>query len=188
MEDFIRFTGLSGSLRKDSFNTKLLHTAATLLPEGVAFNLLSFGDLPLYNGDDDLPINTTRPASVTAFREELAKADGLVIASPEYNHSLPGGLKNALDWASRGEDSPLMGKPLALMGASTSLWGTARMQIAFLPVFHYLKMKTVPSPEILVASADKKFDKDGKLTDEVTAGLIRKKLQALKELILQQRK
>lgn len=188
MENFIRFTGLSGSLRKGSLNTKLLHNVAMLLPEDVAFNIISIGDLPLYNADNDLPAAAARPASVAAFRDELAKADGLVIVSPEYNYSVPGGLKNAIDWASRGDDSPLSGKPVALMGATTSLWGTTRMQIAFLPLFQYLDMKPVFKPEVLLAAADKKFDGEGKLTDETAAGLIRKKLQALKEAVVQRRK
>ena len=188
MEDFIRFTGISGSLRKDSFNTKLLHNVAALLPENVAFNIVSIADLPLYNADLDLPEARERPAAVVAFRNELAKADGIVIVSPEYNYSIPGGLKNAIDWASRGEDAPLMGKPVALMGATTGPWGTVRMQMQFLNLFLYLDMKPVFKPEVLVAGADKKFNGDGRLTDETAIGLIRKKLQGLKQLILQQRK
>lgn len=188
MEEFIRFTGLSGSLRKESFNTKLLRNVATLLPEGVAFNIASIADLPLYNADLDLPDAKERPASVVAFRNELAKADAIVIVSPEYNYSIPGGLKNAIDWASRGEDAPLIGKPVALMGATPGPWGTVRMQMQFLNLFLYLDMKPVFKPEVLVAGADKKFDKDGKLTDETATGLIRKKLEALKQIVLQQRK
>lgn len=188
MNDFIRFVGLSGSLRKDSLNTKLLHNVATLLPENVAFNIVSIAGLPLYNADLDLPAATERPTPVATFRSELAEADGFVIVSPEYNYSIPGGLKNAIDWASRGEDAPLTGKPVALMGAAPGPRGTVRMQMQFLNLFLYLDMKPVFKPEVLVAGADKKFDKDGKLTDEMAISLIRKKLQALRETILQQHK
>ncbi len=188
MDKFIRFVGLSGSLRKDSLNTKLLNNVATLLPEDVAFNTVSFADLPVYNADEDIPAASQRPASVTTFRNELATADGLVIVSPEYNYSIPGGLKNAIDWASRGEDSPLMRKPVALMGATPGPWGTVRMQMAFMPLFLFLNMKPVLKPEVLVASAATKFDQGGKLTDEMAIGLIRQKLQALKETIVQLRK
>jgi chromate reductase, NAD(P)H dehydrogenase (quinone) len=184
----LHFAGISGSLRKDSYNTKLLQAVTELLPTDVSMEILSIADIPLYNADHDLPAASARPAVVQKFRDALAKADGLVIVSPEYNYSIPGGLKNAIDWASRGQDSPLLRKPIAVMGATPGMWGTIRMQIAFHAVFLFLDMKPVYKPEILVAEADKKFDKTGKLTDDTAKDLIRKKLQALKELILQQSK
>ncbi|MEO8793943.1 MAG: NAD(P)H-dependent oxidoreductase, partial [Daejeonella sp.] len=110
-----------------------------------------------------------------------------VIVSPEYNYSIPGGLKNAIDWASRGEDSPIRNKPLALMGATPGMWGTVRMQTAFLPVIETMAMKSVQKPEILLAQANKKFDENGNLTDEKAKELISKKLQGLKEMILKMR-
>jgi chromate reductase len=145
--------------------------------------IISFADFPLYNADLDLPAAKQRPAPVEHFRKVLADADGILIASPEYNYSLPGGLKNAIDWASRGEDSPLLRKPIAVIGATSGLWGTVRMQTAFHDVFLYLDMKPVYKPEVLVAQAGKKFDKDGNLADETTKKLVRQKLQALKDLI-----
>jgi chromate reductase len=181
----VHFIGISGSLRQASFNTMLLHNAMELLPEGVTMEIVSFGDIPIYNADLDLPTVQQRPAPVTAFRNVLAKADGLVIVSPEYNYSIPGGLKNAIDWASRGEDSPLLKKPVALMGATPGMWGTARMQLAFQSVFIFLDMKPVLKPEVLVASANIKFDEQGRLTDEKAKDLIKRKLTALKELVLQ---
>jgi chromate reductase len=181
----IHFAAISGSLRKGSFNTMLLNNAVQLLPEGVTMEIVSIAKIPLYNGDDDLPIATDRPAPVREFRASLAKADGIVLVSPEYNYSIPGPLKNAIDWASRGEDSPLLRKPVALMGATPGMWGTARMQLAFLSVFQFLDMKPVLKPEVLVAGASKKFDEQGKLTDEMAVDLIKKKLIALKELVLQ---
>jgi chromate reductase, NAD(P)H dehydrogenase (quinone) len=124
---------------------------------------------------------------VQQFREVLATADGFVFVSPEYNYSIPGGLKNAIDWASRGEDSPLLNKPVAVMGATPGMWGTVRMQTAFLPVFTFLNMKPVLKPEVLVAQASKKFDAKGKLIDDKAKDLVGQKLEALRVLILKER-
>lgn len=181
----MHFIGISGSLRKGSYNTLLLHAANDVLPEGVTMQIVSVGDLPLYNADLDLPAATERPAVVSAFRDALAKADGLVIVSPEYNYSIPGGLKNAIDWASRGTDSPLVGKPIALMGASPGGFGTVRMQLAFMPVFLFLDMKPVYKPEVHVSQAHQKFDANGQLTDAKTRELVQQKLQALKDIVMQ---
>ena len=183
MSDYIQFVGLSGSLRKGSFNTMLLKAAAQLLPTDVSMEIISIEDIPLYNADHDLPAAKQRPASVEHFRKMLTDADGILIASPEYNYSIPGGLKNAIDWASRGEDSPLLRKPIAVIGATTGLWGTARMQVAFHNVFLFLDMKPVYKPEVLVAQAEKKFDAKGNLTDEMAKKLLKQKLEALKEMI-----
>jgi chromate reductase len=179
----IYIAGLSGSLRRESLNTRLLRAVMELMPEGMTGEIVPIDGLPLYNADLDAPAQE-RPAAVRRFREALAKADALVIASPEYNYSIPGGLKNAIDWASRGEDSPLLNKPVALMGATGGLWGTVRMQQAFRPVFQYLNMQPVNKPEVLVAQAPRKFDAAGRLTDEPTRQLIAQQLQALKELTL----
>lgn len=181
----IHLVGISGSLRTGSFNTFLLKTCLELLPEQTSMEFGYFHDIPLYNADFDTPVAPERPAAVKQFRELLAKADGLVIVSPEYNYSIPGGLKNAIDWASRGEDSPLLKKPVAVMGASTSLSGTVRMQLAFLTLFQCLDMKPVYKPEILLAQANTKFDQQGELTDKTYRELVRQKLLNLKKLILE---
>ena len=183
MSHHIKLVGISGSLRRGSFNTMLLKAASHLLPDDVSMNIISFENVPLYNADLDLPPAKKRPEVVADLRKAIADADGLLIASPEYNYSIPGGLKNAIDWASRGEDSPLLRKPVAVIGATTGLWGTVRMQTAFHSVFVFLDMKPVYKPEILVAQADKKFDAEGNLIDEMAKKLLRQKLQALKELI-----
>src|SRR5688572_11043934 len=183
MSDHIQLVGLSGSLRKGSYDTMLLKAASYLLPANVSMDILSIGNIPLYNADLDLPAVTQRPKEVEHFRKMLADADGILISSPEYNYSIPGGLKNAIDWASRGEDSPLLRKPIAVIGATIGLWGTTRMQMAFHNVFLFLDMKPVYKPEVLVAQAEKKFDKDGNLIDEMAKKLVRQKLEALKEMI-----
>jgi chromate reductase len=183
MSDHIQLIGFSGSLRKGSYNTMLLKAALQLLPTDVSLKLISIEDIPLYNADLDLPTVKQRPQPVEHFRKILTDADGILVASPEYNYSIPGGLKNAIDWASRGEDSPLLRKPIAVIGATSGLWGTARMQLAFQNIFLYLDMKPVFKPEVLVAQAEKKFDKDGNLIDEMAKKLLKQKLEALKEMI-----
>ena len=187
MNESVHIVGMSGSLRKDSFNTHLLVALQELLPENVTMGIVSIDGQPLYNADLDIPTAKQRPTMVQQFRDVLAKADGFVFVSPEYNYSIPGGLKNAIDWASRGKDSPLMNKPVVVMGATPGMWGTVRMQTAFLPVFTFLNMKPILKPEILIAQANKKFDSQGKLVDDKAKDLIKQKLEALKELILKER-
>ena len=183
MSDYIQLVGMSGSLRRGSYNTMLLKAALQLLPTDVSIEIISIEDIPLYNADLDLPSSKQRPRPVEHFRKMLTDADGILISSPEYNYSIPGGLKNAIDWASRGEDSPLLRKPVAVIGATTGLWGTTRMQLAFHNVFLFLDMKPVYKPEVLIAQAEKKFDKTGNLIDEISKKLLKQKLEALKEMI-----
>ena len=186
MNKAIHLVGISGSLRKGSFNTMLLKAASELLPNSVTMEFLSIAGIPVYNGDLDIPARAARPEAVKKFRQGLAKADGIVIVSPEYNYSIPGGLKNAIDWASRGEDSPLIGKHVSLMGATQGQWGTVRMQLAFLPVFTTLKMPHINKFEVFVSLAQKKFDADGKLTDNDTRELLKKHLEVLQATIVHQ--
>lgn len=181
----IHIVGISGSLREGSYNTSLLKAAMELLPEGVTAEIVRFDEVPMYNADLD---TGDRPPAVRRFRESLAKADAFLIASPEYNYSIPGGLKNAIDWASRGQDAPLMHKPVALMGATPGMWGTVRMQLAFKQVFQFLNMKETGKPEVLVAQAAAKFDEQGRLTDEKTRDLVSRQLTALRDLTLQLQK
>ena len=183
MSDYFQLVGISGSLRKGSFNTMLLKAASQVLPFNVSMEIISIEDIPLYNADLDLPSAKQRPQPVEHFRKILTDADGILISSPEYNYSIHGGLKNAIDWASRGEDSPLLRKPVAVIGATTGLWGTTRMQLAFHNVFLFLDMKPVYKPEVLVAQAEKKFDKNGNLIDEMAKKILKQKLEALKEMI-----
>lgn len=184
----VHIVGISGSLRKDSLNSKLLKAAMELLPEGMTMDIIRIDDIPLYNADLDIPSATERPHVVQLFRDQLEKAQGFLIASPEYNYSIPGGLKNAIDWASRGKDSPMMNKVMALMGATPGMWGTVRMQLAFKPVLQFLNITAVQKPEILLSQADKKFNEEGKITDEKTKELITQLLVELKSLILKLQK
>lgn len=168
--------GISGSLRQGSLNSAALRACASLLPEGVTLSLADLSEVPLYNED----IRTQGlPSSVQQLREQIKAADAIVIATPEYNYSFPGVLKNAIDWASRPPDQPFDGKPIALIGATPGGLGTSRAQYHLRQVFIYLNGHVLNRPEVMISAAPTKFDNDGKLTDESTAENLRKLLAAL---------
>jgi chromate reductase len=161
----LHIAGLSGSLRRGSYNTALLTTVQSLVPPDVTFERIEIGSLPLFNSD----LEADGPHPIVAdFRNRLSRADALVIASPEYNYSIPGVLKNALDWASRGKESPLQNKPVAIMGASPGMLGTSRMQMHLRQVFLYNNMNAVVKPEIFIGQAATKFNEQGILSDQKT--------------------
>jgi chromate reductase len=176
--------GISGSLREGSLNTAALRACATLLPDGVTFSLANLSDVPLYN--EDIRVQGL-PPSVQQLREQINAADAIVIATPEYNYSFPGVLKNAIDWASRPPDQPFDGKPVALMGATPGGLGTSRAQYQLRQVFIYLNSPMLNRPEVMISAAPSKFDADGKLIDEPTAENLRKLLSALCELARQRK-
>lgn len=165
MATALSIVGLSGSLRQGSFNTALLRAADALKPSQVKFTLLGIGDLPLFNQDQEQAL----PLAVQALKAAVKAADGVLIASPEYNYSVPGVLKNAIDWASRPYgDNAFESKPIAILGASTGALGTARMQYHLRQSFVSLNGFVMNRPEVLVPSAGEKFDASGALTDEKT--------------------
>ena len=167
--------GLSGSLRNGSYNTALLHTCRELLPPGCTLEIASLDAVPLYNED----VRTAGyPPAVQQLREQIAKADGVLIATPEYNYSMPGVLKNAIDWASRPPDQPFEQKPVAIMGASPSGLGTARAQYHLRQCFVFLNSCVLNRPEVMIPKAHERFDAEGKLTDEPTRRQIAKQLEA----------
>jgi chromate reductase len=173
--------GISGSVRRESFNTALIAAAGELAPPGMTIE--PFGRLrefPLY--DDDLR-QTVRPDPVRDLWERVAAADGLLIATPEYNFGPPGVLKNAIDWISRPPDqSPLRGKPVALMGASTGRMGTVRAQLALRQSFVFLDSHVVNKPEVLISAAASAFQ-GGHLIDDVSRSLVAELMRALAALI-----
>jgi chromate reductase, NAD(P)H dehydrogenase (quinone) len=176
----LRVLGICGSLRALSFNRALLRAAAELAPDDLVITAADdLGALPAYNPDLEA---AGRPPAVVAFREAIAAADALLIVSPEYNYSIPGPLKNAIDWASRpAADSPLRQKSAAIMGASTGLGGTVRMQMALRQVFLFCQVNVLGLPEVQVRSAAEKFDGDLRLTDEKTRDIVRRQLVALRD-------
>lgn len=176
-ENIIRVLGISGSLRRRSYNTALLEVASELLPHGMVLDIYDLSSLPMYNQDEEKPF----PPVVEEFRDRLAQADALLIATPEYNASITGALKNAIDWASRPPAQPLNGKPVAIMGASTGNFGTLRAQLHLRQILTHVGALTMPKPEVLVARAREAFAPDGDLVDETARGFLRDLLVSLAE-------
>lgn len=161
-----RVAGIAGSLRRASFNRALLRTAAEMAPARLRIDIHDIAGIPLYNQDVE---DEKAPDAVTALREAVRSADALLIATPEYNHGVPGVLKNTIDWLSRPpRASALDGKPVALMGASPGVTGTARSQTQLRQAFVFTNSYAMTQPEVLVGRAHEKFDADGRLTDEAT--------------------
>lgn len=170
-----RLVGISGSLRKGSLNTALLRSAADLAPEETSLSIASIDDIPLYNGDLDVDGG---PEAVQELKRRISEADGLVLATPEYNYGIPGVLKNAIDWASRpGFQSVLAGKPVAIIGAAPGVIGTARAQAQLKQVLLATLSEVFPYPEVLVGKAHERFQ-DGRLQDEQTQTFLRQMLEA----------
>jgi len=170
--------GISGSLRKDSFNTKLLRAAVALAPADVSIQIYDgLGALPLYNEDVRA---AGAPPEVTRLRETIRGADALLIVTPEYNYSVPGVLKNAIDWASRPpQDQPMAGKPLGIMGASGGLGGTMRAQYHLRQIAVFVDMLPLNKPEVMVRNAAEKFDAAGALVDETTKDFVKQMVEGL---------
>jgi chromate reductase len=173
-----RILGISGSLRAGSYNTALLRVARRLAPEGVELHLYQgLGEIPLYNEDVRA---RGEPEPVRRLRRAILEADAVLIATPEYNWSVPGVLQNAIDWVSRpAGQSAFRGKPVAVMGASTSIAGTLRAQLQLRQVLRSIDALALPKPEVIVAQASTKFDQDGDLTDETARQLISALLSGL---------
>ena len=175
----LRILGVAGSLRAGSLNRSLLRAAVALAPEGMAIELFDLNDVPLYNGDVEAAGD---PPSVAAFKQAIAAADGVLMATPEYNHGVPGVMKNAVDWASRPpREAPLGGKPVGLIGASPGQTGTARGQSQLRQAFEFTNSYCMPQPELLVFKAHEKFDAEGRLTDAATAEYLQRYLAAFGE-------
>jgi chromate reductase len=168
--------GFAGSLRKDSYNRALLRAAAELLPADVRLDIFDLEGIPPYNQDFELqPVQQVRD-----FKAGIRAADALLIATPEYNYSIPGVLKNAIDWGSRPRgDNCFDDKPVAIMGAAIGMLGTARAQYHLRQCCVYLNMHPLNKPEIMVPFAKDKIDKHGRLTDEQTRAKVRELLEAL---------
>jgi len=179
----LNILGISGSLRAGSFNTALVRNAQKHAPAGLSVSLYQGLDqLPIYN--QDLDDDENLPESVARLRLAIADADGLLIATPEYNYSIPGGLKNLLDWASRpAASSVLRHKHIAIAGASPGAFGTVRAQLALRQVFLWTHSHVVVKPELMLFGAAQRFDEAGNITDETTIDLLRELLTALHDQI-----
>ena len=166
--------GISGSLRRDSFNTMLLRAARELAADHVTVDIASIRDIPLYDGDVEAQDGV--PAAVQALKNQIAAADGLLLVTPEYNTSIPGVFKNAIDWLSRpAADIPRVfgDRPVALMGATPGPGGTILAQAAWLQVLRTLGTRPWWGPRLMVSRADTVFDREGRLTDEALRTRVR---------------
>ena len=176
MADAISVLGFAGSLRKASFNRAVLRAAVELAPADMKLETFDLHGIPLYDGDVEA---AGLPDAVRRFREQIAAADALLIVTPEYNYSMAGVLKNAIDWASRPPDQPFRGKPVAMAGASMGGFGTARAQYHLRQTCVYLDMLPLNKPEVFIPAAHQKIDAQGRLTDEPSRAALRTLLEAL---------
>jgi chromate reductase len=173
----INVLGFAGSLRRGSYNAALLRTAQELAPADLRIRVVTLESLPYYHADVEAAGD---PPAVAAFKAEVAAADAVLIATPEYNDGIPGVLATAIDWASRFPGRhPLLRKPVALMGASPSQVGTARAQAHLRQVLHHVDARVLPPPEVLVAKCHEKFDDALRLSDEATRRLLHHHLERL---------
>ncbi len=172
----MRILGVAGSLRQGSLNRALLRAAVELAPASVTLETFDLLEVPLYNGDVEA---IGDPGGVAALKAAIRAADGVLFATPEYNHGVPGVMKNAVDWASRPpRDAALSGKPVAIIGASPGITGSARGQSQLRQAFEFTNSYCMPQPELLVFKAHEKVDAEGRLTDETTRKLLAGFLQA----------
>ena len=172
----IAILGFAGSLRKGSYNKALLRAALELMPKNAILEVFDLEGIPPFNQD----FETNAPPIVKEFKAKIKAADAILIATPEYNHSFSGIVKNAIDWASRPSgDNAFEGKPVAVMSASTGMLGGARAQYHLRQVFAYLDMHAVNRPEVFVAGAHQRFDEKGNLTDETATKFIKELLENL---------
>jgi len=172
----ITILGVPGSLRRGSYNRSALRVAQQLVPSGARLEVAEIGQLPLYNQD----LETEPPGTVADFKRRIRGADAVLFVTPEYNYSVPGVLKNAIDWASRPYgDSAWDGKPAAIMGASGGPIATARAQYHLRQMLVFLNMPALAQPEVLIGDAQEKFDPNGNLIHDPTRERIRQMLEAL---------
>jgi chromate reductase len=181
MQSEIKLVGISGSLRVQSYNSNVLREVTSLLPEGTVFAEASIADLPFYSADIE---QLGFPAAVESFRRAAAAADAFVFAIPEYNYSIPGVLKNALEWLSRPPHPPASGKACAMFGVTVSPLGTARGQFHFRHICVSLNMIPVNTPHVDITNAKTKFDAQNKLADQASLESLRQMLVELRALAL----
>lgn len=181
----LKVVALSGSLRAKSYNDAALRAAASLAPADLSIKVVDYSGVPLYN--QDLQAQGF-PASVEALRAEIAAADGLLIASPEYNFSISGVLKNAIDWLSRMNPQPFKGKPSAILSATMGPLGGARSQYDLRKIIGGLEANVLTKPEVFIGACHTRFDEQGQLTDEATRKIIAEQMAAFRDWIRQLQK
>ena len=175
-----RVLGICGSLREKSYNLYALKTARELMPEGMTLDIASIAEIPLFNQD---VCDKGFPPAVAAFRAQIAQADGLLFASPEYNYSVSGVLKNAIDWASRPPDQPFQNKPVAMFSATVGIKGGVSGQYDLRKILAQLGTFAMVRPEVFIGLEASKFDASGKLTDETTRKFMTDQMKAFRDWI-----
>jgi len=175
----MKVLGICGSLRKGSYNAMALRAAQKLVPQGMTLDIADISQIPLYNDDVRL---AGEPAAVAALKAQIRAADAVLLATPEYNFSIPGVLKNTLDWMSRPPEPPFDGKVVAIMGASPGPVGTARVQYDLRKVLVFLNAFTVNKPEVFISNCASRFNAEGELTDEASAKFIGELLVSMQNL------
>ena len=178
MSDTIKILGISGSLRKGSYNTALLHAAQELAPPDLQIEIGDISQIPLYNADVQA---VGFPQAVEQLAGQIRAADGLLLVTPEYNYSVSGVLKNTIDWISRIKNQPFAAKPTAICGASMGPLGTARAQYHLRQIGIYLDIRFLNKPEVMVGTAHERFDAAGKLTHEPTRKFVADLMVALRD-------
>jgi chromate reductase len=176
----LNIVGLCGSLRAASYNRMLMRLAESLMPASMTLQVAEWRDVPVFDAD---VLAKGFPPSVAALRDQVRKADGILIVTPEYNFSIPGGLKNVIDWLSRGEDQPFAGKPVAILTASPGPVGGARVQYDLRKVMLFVNAMTLVKPEVFVANVAGKFNADGQCTDEATRKFVTAQMAAFETWI-----
>lgn len=171
MAEKLKIVAISGSLRSGSYNTMLLHVLKEMASETMTMNIVNLKGIPVYDGDDEAASGV--PGLVQDLAEQIRAAHGVLIATPEYNFSIPGGLKNATDWISRVKNQPFKDKRVGIVGAAGGPLGTARSQYHLRQNLVGLEAQTMPKPEMFVGSAPSKFDGSGNLTDEESSKFFR---------------
>lgn len=180
MADQIKILGIAGSLRKQSYNKGALRAAQKLCPEGASIEVFDLEGIPPFNQDDE----KNAPPKVSELKQKIRNADAILLVTPEYNYGMPGVLKNAIDAASRPYgDNAWSGKPVAIMSAALSMGGGVRAQYQLRQCFVFLNMDAVVQPEVAIANAPERFDKEGNLTDETSKKLIGQLLRNLVEKV-----
>lgn len=180
----LHVVGISGSLRAGSFNGMALRLAGQCMPASMTLEVTDWHSVPPFNAD---VLKQGVPATVAALRERIRRADGLILATPEYNFSIPGMLKNLLDWLSRGDDQPLAGKPVALLSAATGPLGGARVQYDLRRVLLFVDAMVLVKPEVFIGQAQAKFSAEGECTDEATRHFVEAQMTAFARWITRAR-
>ena len=174
MSGAFKIVGISGSLRKASFNTAALRACAELMPDGVTFEIVEIGHLPHYN--EDLRVNGGFPADVEAFRAKIASADAILFATPEYNYGVTGALKDAIDWGSRPPNQPFAGKPYGMISVTGGILGGARGQLPLRQIMISLDGMPINNPQVYIGNAKEKFDANLNFTDQAGRDFIKQLL------------